>query len=80
MIVMTFDDPGAVTNGTSVYGSWPSGSRGYVLPLVGVVLALGVPGTVSGSTIADVNQATAGACLQGYLELCKMRDTSVRGM
>ncbi len=60
MIVMTFDDPGAVTNGTSVYGSWPSGSRGYVLPLVGIVLALGVPGTVSGSTIADVNQATAG--------------------
>lgn len=60
MIVMTFDDPGAVTNGTSVYGSWPSGSRGYVLPLVGIVLSLGVPGTVSGSTIADVNQATAG--------------------
>ena len=31
-----------------------------MLPLVGIVLSLGVPGTVSGSTIADVNQATAG--------------------
>ena len=60
MIVMSFEDQGAVTNGTSVYSSWPSGSRGYVLPLVGIVLTLGVPGTVSGSTIADVNQATAG--------------------
>ena len=60
MIVMSFEDQGAVTNGTSVYSSWPSGSRGYVLPLVGIVLNLGVPGTVSGSTIADVNQATAG--------------------
>lgn len=59
-IVMTFDDPGAVSAGTSVYSTWPSGSRGYILPLRGVVMSLGVPGTVSGSTIADVNGADAG--------------------
>ena len=59
LITMTFEDSGALAG--PMYSSWPSGSKGYVLPLFGVVLSLGVPGTVSGSTIADINKADAGS-------------------
>ena len=54
LITMTFEKS---TWSGSIYSSWPSGSAGYILPIRGIVMAMGVPGTVSGSTIADINQA-----------------------
>jgi hypothetical protein len=54
LIVMSFEK--AAWTG-SIYSAWPSGSLGYILPLRGILLTLGVAGTVSGNTIADINQA-----------------------
>lgn len=57
LIVMTFEKSGTITATDTVYSSWPSGSAGYILPIRGIVMALGGPGLVSASTIADVDQA-----------------------
>jgi len=57
LITMTFEKSAWTGSG---YTSWPSGAAGYILPIRGIVMAMGVPGTVSGSTIADINQAAAG--------------------
>lgn len=60
LITMTFEKSGAVGAGNTIYSSWSSGAAGYILPIRGLILNLGVPGTVSGATTVDVNQAAAG--------------------
>ena len=59
--VLKFEKDSTLAATNAVYSSWPSGAYGYILPLVGVNLALGSIGAVSGSTICDLEQSNAGA-------------------
>lgn len=51
---------GTLAASDKVYAVWASNRHGYLLPLYGVVLALGDDGGTSGSTKADVEQSDAG--------------------
>ena len=61
LVTMSFEKSGTLAGTNTVYAGWPSGSRGYILPLRGVFLALGSAGSTSGSTICDLEQSDAGA-------------------
>jgi len=70
---MRFEKSGTLAGTNTVYSAWPSGSYGYILPCVGVFLALGSAGSTSGSTICDLEQSNAGA---GFTTIFTSQGTS----
>ena len=58
--VIEFNRAGSLTATNTAYSAWPLFCIGYIMPILGVDLAVGTTGTASAATTCDVETSSAG--------------------